>query len=789
MKTSGRRIAKRGIGLLLAILICAGIFWTFGAEALATESWEDYSSLETIVLEDEYANLTEEDIGVLPVGQYRISIPGVGNLTYGEEFGPLSISQTEESLFTVIYQVNEDLQSYTLSPNDDVYSFVGIPGTSYSLFTKEPVATASRTVLTSVNSDNGYYRSTQDSPCSIRWYFEENGDGTCKMVMYDMTDPHSSAAWKYYAYYDALAGQIVLKRDTKNLSTNFKIEMVSRGTEQFNQYISYGGKITLRLPKAAKTTAGLTDRRAAKWANDAEKAYRYFLDLTNFVPYENIIVKAYANCDYMAYVTSGYNVITVSYSAEANEFGPQKLWYIEDIGELVQRGEAANDWNFCIMHEMGHMFDRGRGWNFETECLTDFKLSYCLYRGGASAIPSELSVNDVFTYDNIEVCYRRMGGNFSKTYKYDFYGAAFKLVMMQKKIGWAPVYRAFHWYSENEALPDGQRTVIPSNNYGKFQLFIDKISEYAGIDVQHECFSETDWAVFMNKYGNPDYPNPPQPVPPEDGAEVIKVNALFGKIENYANHTFFITGIESASNDTYFTKLKNGVYTLKVKLTDETEGLEYQIDRYHFNDQGNEFYSTTFLRLNLCNYGIEPKKGHDYTMKLDIYSGETRVATGESDDGAFSSSQSEFNNSGAIMPASIPYACTVNCRVHHYEIPVWSFGGDCATLSLKCRNCEATEEHEAEVTYAGGRVTAQTSVGGVNYSTGKSYEVGDVSGNGYVNIADVTMLLNFLALDATMQEEQLSAGTSYRLWTVDVDENGRFDISDVTKILNIISDK
>lgn len=35
-----------------------------------------------------------------------------------------------------------------------------------------------------------------------------------------------------------------------------------------------------------------------------------------------------------------------------------------------------------MLHEMGHMFDSGRGWNFESEAWTDLKLCYCLKRLG-----------------------------------------------------------------------------------------------------------------------------------------------------------------------------------------------------------------------------------------------------------------------------------------------------------------------------------------------------------------------------------------------------------------------
>lgn len=792
MKQKRENGIRRATALLLLSVF---VFMLLPAVSTATgdapDDWRSYSDLETIVLEDEYGNLTEEDLGVWPVGRYKISIPDVGYVSYGQDGDPLSVSETDENdVYTVIYQLTGDLPNYTLSPGDALYSVAGLPSSSlssYYLRKDDVVYKNSRKNYTSLNSNNGYYRATQDSAVSIRWYFEPNEDGTFKMALIDTVDPKASNAWKYYAYYDADSGKIRIARDTEGKSTDFRIELVERGTGQFNQYISYGGRITVRLPKAAKTDAGLTDRRAAKWANDLEKAYWYFNDLTNYIPYENIIVKAYADCDYMAYVVSGYNAITVSYSDRETDYGPKKLWFVEDLGEMVARGEEANDWNFGVLHEMGHMFDKDRGWKFETECETDFKLAYCLYRGGASAAPSEMSVSDVFTYDNIEVCYKRLGGNFSRTCSYSAYGAAYKLMVMQKGIGWEPIYRAFHWYSENEALPASERTAIPTNNYGKFQLFIDKVAEYSGVDVQNVYFSDIDWAVFMHEYKNPDYPEAPTLPAPEDGAVRIKVNPSFGGIENYASKTYFIVGISSDNNEEIFTKLRNSSATLKLTLTDETDDVVYTIDRYYFNTPGTEFYPNSFLRLCVCDYGVVPVPGHEYTVLLDIYGGGSRLYTGDSEEGAFVSSQEAFNRDGAVVPANPPYTASVDCRFHTFAAPVFAWNGfTAATLTVTCEKCGQTRSAEAEVTAENGEIRAQATVEGADYLDVRTYVPGDVSGNGSLSINDVSGMLDLLTLSAEAYEDRVASGR-LNPFVVDTDSDGVLSISDVAALLDLLA--
>ena len=773
--------AARVLGVLLVIAVAFTFIPFFGASGQShAEDYTEYSPLETIVLEDEYAAMTEEELGVLPVGQYKISIPGVGYLCYedvtdADNNKPLTVSETYEGdTFAIVYQTTDPVKTaYTISAGDEVYTAVGVGDRSISMGGK-PVCNNYRTTYSYLNSTSGKYPTTQDNSVTMRWYFEDNGDGTYKFLLHDTSDPYASNSWIYYACWDAENAQIVMTRDIYlerdgRTPANFKVEMTQRGTTQFTQYISYGGKIALRLPPNIEAKAGLTPQRGQKWANDVEKAYRYFIDLTDFVAYDNIIVKAFSNTTYMAYVTAGYNVITASYSATDNEFGGVNNWYVDDIKELVQRGEEANDWNFCILHEMGHMFDTNRDWRFETECQTDFKLAYCLYRGGAAATPSEFRAKDVFTYDNIEECYRIMGGDFTKTQHYDFYGAAYKLMMMQKAIGWKPVYQTFHWFSANARLDysDPDKVSIPYQNYQRFQLFIDKISEYSGVDCQNTFFSKTDWAVFMQYYGDPDAVIPGQE-PPDDGAELIKVSPLYGQIENWSRKTYFIVGIESTANADMFAKLKNKTYTMKVTLKDETTGIGYVIDPYHFDAPGDEFYGSDFLRLNFCNNGVEPMPGHEYTLKLEIFEGETRKFVGTSAEGAFCSTNDAFNNNGAIMPSRPKYDVTILCAEHTPEVmPAVepTCGQDGLTEGSRCAVCgeilvpqeviPATGEHQyvdavtPPTATERGYTTHTCSVCGDSYvdnyvdPTGILY--GDVNGDGIVNKKDSLSLKKFLA--------------------------------------------
>ncbi len=474
--------------------------------------------------------MTEEELGVFPVGQYKITIPGVeGFVSFKlsndniNDDKPLFISTDDkDNLFTIIYQTIGDTPSYTLSPNDEINHVIGLPTnyvSSSSMKSGSEVYANSRLRYTGTSN-----RTTQDSSAAIRWYFEKNEDGTYKMALRSSTNLTTTGISKYYASYED--GKIVLRKDTENKATNFKIEMVERGTNQFYQYISDGGKIALRLPPVLdrefivsndKTRVKFTDERAQKWANDVEDCYYSFIELTNYIPHENIIVKAYANTDYMAYVTNSYNSISISYSATGDKFGGSTRWFVEDINELIARGDDAADVNFCILHEMGHMFDIGSDWYFETESMTDFKLAYCLEKNGLSAIPSEFSKKDIFTYDNIEDAYLSLGKDISKTNNYTYYGAAYRMILIQKEIGWEPFRQTYHWFMENRTKVGTEDYVkIPSTKYEKCILFYTKVSEFAGKDVI-SMIPENEWYTWLT------YMNKPQNVLPLDTNDIYKI--------------------------------------------------------------------------------------------------------------------------------------------------------------------------------------------------------------------------------------------------------------------------
>lgn len=170
--------------------------------------------------------------------------------------------------------------------------------------------------------------------------------------------------------------------------------------KRYCTYISTGGIIELQLPLDIHNI--ISKPRLQEWANNLERAYYTYYELTNYKPFKNIIVEAYKPCKYLGYVISGSNIIHID-----SDFIHQ------DLKKMASR---KNDWHFCALHEMGHMFDFYRPWIFEAELMTDLKLAYVLERNNVAAAPSEFNASYNFYGKNIINVYAALGQDFSKTY-------------------------------------------------------------------------------------------------------------------------------------------------------------------------------------------------------------------------------------------------------------------------------------------------------------------------------------------------------------------------------------
>ncbi len=355
------------------------------------------------------------------------------------------------------------------------------------------------------------------------WYIRDNGNGTYKIV--SAGNPKFSLSCKN--------GKFSMQLDETN-ETTFTITEVENkniGTK-YSQYVSQKKNIIVRLPadvvdqvyervksgyqgkESEESLKGRIADRMQLFAESVQKIYDSYIDLTAYVPYPRIIVYAYEHQDVMAGVVGGDNNIYVNVD-----------WYVDDMEKMWKRWEdGKEDYNFCILHEMGHMFDWNRGWTFESEMQADLKATYVLYshkddKYGAWAAPAEYPWNSVWNIETIDtkgynglsgsMSYRKTGDKV--TYQYNIYRCAEMYTAYIKHCeatdglkGFEAMKQTFHWFQENGY------TSSSFTGAEKIKTFNEKLTEYTGMDIdkfmtEYCKRSKADWqAPFAKAEGLPE---------------------------------------------------------------------------------------------------------------------------------------------------------------------------------------------------------------------------------------------------------------------------------------------
>lgn len=271
-------------------------------------------------------------------------------------------------------------------------------------------------------------------------------------------------------------GNAVLQiRDEMNAMQEWELVDISDTIQK--QYLSFeseGGIIQLQLPLDILSV--VSEARLKQWANELETAYYSFYELTDFAPYDYIIVEAYKPSEHTGWVIDNSNIIHID-----------KEFIYMDLEKMAARD---CDWNFCALHEMGHMFDFGRPWNFESEMLTDLKLAYVLEKNGAAAAPSEFKASDNFYGADIINAYDILSLDFSENY--NIFGCTKRFLEIKEDIGWEAFKQTFHDLQANE------EAYASDSKQQKFENFVEVLSRYGNKEIK-SYFSDEEWNTIIAK--------------------------------------------------------------------------------------------------------------------------------------------------------------------------------------------------------------------------------------------------------------------------------------------------
>ncbi len=297
------------------------------------------------------------------------------------------------------------------------------------------------------------------------WNIKRNFNGTFSILY--------SGDNRYCLGFSGNAAQLQI-RDTRKYMQEWQVVAVSEpAPKEYFEIISINGVVRLQLP--TEVSGVITDSRLQRWANELETAYFSYYELTSFRPFSCIVIEAYKPGEYFGWVFRNSNIIHINRD------------YIRD--ELVKMGARENDWNFCALHEMGHMFDFDKPWNFEAELMTDVKLAYVLEKNNAAAAPAEFDAAVAFRGKNIKNAYDILGNDFSKTY--NIFGVAARFLEIKEDIGWEPFKKVFRFLRIRE------QDFADYSCSGRFELFVKLLSDYSNKDIR-KYFTRNEWNTILN---------------------------------------------------------------------------------------------------------------------------------------------------------------------------------------------------------------------------------------------------------------------------------------------------
>lgn len=436
---------KRVLLAMLMLILCLSMIVSCGSKSENKEEAKDPSTpsqSETNPPEEEPA--LPGTVASLHYGGYNISNVGSPDvkLAKGENYK---------------YAINGDDAATLLT----LYPITGLKGTPSNYICFGDEAEIRLTISTPIPGKEPSVQTRRNNR-SEQFVFVEQADGTYLI--------RSSYSDKIVLGYED--GKIVNQEfDASNKNQYWSVTRIDYPQTTYKEWVSAKGDIFLRLPLNILEVADTTSERMQIFADDIQKMYEAYIELTGYTPYPAIVVKGDAKQGVMAGVVDGCNTIFINYE-----------WYVEDMAKMQKRWEdGKRDFNFCVLHEMGHMFDSGRGWNFESEMEADLKAVYVLYkhqnddRYGAWAAPAEFPAVRCFNYETISKAYDELGADMEK--EYSFYGAAQLFTELVYETGWEPLMKTFHYFQDENILASQLKPIE------RFNTFVSKWDEYTDVDV------------------------------------------------------------------------------------------------------------------------------------------------------------------------------------------------------------------------------------------------------------------------------------------------------------------
>lgn len=224
-----------------------------------------------------------------------------------------------------------------------------------------------------------------------------------------------------------------------------------------------------------------------EWLANLDKIYEAYEELVGAVPFEGNKIRILTTPG----IEPGYWALAGNPILWNNHVG---------IDKLLTRTAEQGDWNFGIMHEIGHTFSSGQicgraKWNWNDEIFANFRMSY-----GLEAVGGTMSQRDVF-YTGAEA------DNYYKIFFDETIGAGvvrdngdalhYTFLRIKERYGWDVYKKAFRalYAMENDQIPNF------ANKAEAVMFFLSVVSEAAGEDVTTTCYTPQELEIIRKSLG------------------------------------------------------------------------------------------------------------------------------------------------------------------------------------------------------------------------------------------------------------------------------------------------
>ncbi|MEK6968570.1 MAG: M60 family metallopeptidase [Nanoarchaeota archaeon] len=223
--------------------------------------------------------------------------------------------------------------------------------------------------------------------------------------------------------------------------------------------------------------ASITDANMKQWVSNLDQVYNAYVDLVGGSPFNGQSIGIMSVARY----PGGWAVS-----------GNPIQWFNIYINEELARVNTG-DWSFGIMHEISHDFDLGGGiWNFDAEFWANTKMYYAV-----EMLNAKVNMGKDYTGSELKNYYKTdAGASWDKTLALGVFsgdGLTYKFIQIRDQIGWDSYKQTFRYF---QSLSPSQ---VPTTRLGKFNLFLDKLTEYSGFDVR-TLFTQTEMDAITTEY-------------------------------------------------------------------------------------------------------------------------------------------------------------------------------------------------------------------------------------------------------------------------------------------------